>query len=190
MYNRSASKVEYAPYSAIRQVLIGHLYEILGQTGAALDCYAKGCLVDQRRLMSCIVQQFLVCIDKVPIPSADSAANTPHRGAPSIPPTSPMHMKTLASRLTPSSNVPFADSSKPAVCQFLTAANAISPLIGLQAYRLVLELIYRDLVLQLECVIDKENTHLSKELELGSFRTFPGSHRNVGGAQQKSARNR
>ena len=32
--------------------------------------------------------------------------------------------------------------------------------------------------------------HVNKELELGSFRTFPGSHRNVGAAQQSSARSR
>jgi hypothetical protein len=61
-----------------------------------------------------------------------------------------------------------------------------------QAYRLVLELIYRDLVCQLDCVAqDKDhNGQLHKDLELGSFRTFPGSHRNVSMAHQTTARSR
>jgi hypothetical protein len=84
-----------------------------------------------------------------------------------------------------------ADSSAPPVNQFLDAAKALSPLVGMQAYRLVLELIYRDLVNQLDGVAEKDpNGQLHKDLELGSFRTFPGSHRNVGTAHQTSARSR
>jgi hypothetical protein len=43
-------------------------------------------------------------------------------------------------------------------------------------------------VAQLEIAMDRgaAASHLSKELELGSFRTFPGSHRNVGAGQQKA----
>jgi hypothetical protein len=77
------------------------------------------------------------------------------------------------------------------VQQFLEGAKAISPLVGMQAYRLMLELIYRDLLCQLDSVSDQgPSGQLHKDLELGSFRTFPGSHRNVGTAHQTSARSR
>jgi len=76
----------------------------------------------------------------------------------------------------------------PIACEFIAWAKGISPLIAKQAYRFVLELIYRELVVQLEMEDDTQRMNMNRELELGSFRTFPGSHRNVGAAQQKTAR--
>jgi hypothetical protein len=71
-------------------------------------------------------------------------------------------------------------SSRDEVQDFLAYCRGISPL--------MLELVYRGLVAQLEIAMDRgaAASHLSKELELGCFRTFPGSHRNVGAGQQKA----
>ena len=184
------TKKDYAPFVATRQVLIGYLHETLGQCAPALECYANGCLVEQMRLMYCLVQEFLLRIDKLPPSSSSSSGSRSEPGSPMMPHAFKAVNTLLGRTHSGDSHGSSSSSSAPPVGQFLEAAKAYGPLVAMQAYRLVLELIYRDLVGQLECVVDKESSHLSKELELGSFRTFPGSHRNVGAAQQKSARNR
>lgn len=180
---RNSTKKAYAPFIVVRQVLIGYLHEILNQSGLALECYSKGCLIEQRRLMYCLVQQFLAHTGKLQLLTAQSEPSSPSTNGHAA---LPNPMRALSNLLTTYKQN--SETSTPPVCQFLEASKAISPLVGMQAYRLVLELIYRDLVNQLECVLDA--SHLTKELELGSFRTFPGSHRNVGSAHQSSARNR
>lgn len=182
---RDVKKKEYAPFIVVRQLLMGYLHEILGQSGMALDCYAKGSLVEQRRLMFCLVQQFLAHIGKLQLLTAQSEPSSPH-GTSS--PLLPNPMRALSSLLANYKSS--SEATTAPVCQFLEASKAISPLVGMQAYRLVLELMYRDLVGQLDCLLDASSSHITKELELGSFRTFPGSHRNVGSAHQSSARNR
>ena len=170
----------------IRNVLMGYLHESLGQSGSALEFYARGVLIEQRRLMFCLVQQFLAHIGKLQLIKAQSEPSSPSLAGMPVPNPMAALSHILASyKQTGKSKVP-------PVNQFLEAANAIAPLVGLQAYRLVLELIYRDLVGQLDAVVDQKDAHaqLNKELELGSFRTFPGSHRNVGKAHQTSARSR
>ena len=154
-------------------------------SGTALEHYAKGSLIEQRRLMSCLVEQFLGHIDKLQLVSTQSEPSSPSNGT-----YVPNPMAALTNLLATDKR--HSESSGTPVIQFLEASKGISPLIGMQAYRLVLELIYRDLACQLDAVVEKEaNGHqLHKDLELGSFRTFPGSHRNVGAAHQSSARSR
>jgi hypothetical protein len=44
----------------IRTALMGYLHESMQNCGTALEHYARGgCLIEQRRLMFCLVQQFL-----------------------------------------------------------------------------------------------------------------------------------
>ena len=73
----NSTKKEYAPFIVVRQVLIGYLHEILDQSGMALVCYAKGCLIEQRRLMFCLVQQFLAHIGKLQLLTAQSEPSSP-----------------------------------------------------------------------------------------------------------------
>lgn len=151
-----------------------------------------GCLVEQRRLMFCLIQQFLVHIDKLKMlstmsePSSPSLHNNNNSNHSNL--SLPNPMNALASLLNTYKHN--TEAATPPVCTFLETCRAISPLVGMHAYRLVLELLYTDLVHQLETYFNKDASHVNKELELGSFRTFPGSHRNVGAAQQSSARSR
>lgn len=192
---RNSQNKQYAPYGVIRTALMGFLHESLNNCGAALEQYARGgALVDQRRLMFCLVQQFLTHTDKLqfmktqsePSSPATAGGGGPHQHMPN-PLFALNHL--LASYKRQSEHA--GANSVPPVMQFLEGAKTISPLVGMQAYRLMLELIYRDLLCQLDLVAAKDpNGQLHKDLELGSFRTFPGSHRNVGTAHQASARNR
>jgi hypothetical protein len=57
---RNAQSKQYAPYGVIRTALMGYLHESMQNCGTALEHYARGgCLIEQRRLMFCLVQQFL-----------------------------------------------------------------------------------------------------------------------------------
>ena len=138
---------------------MGHVLQSLGQFGAALKNYATGCLIEQHQLMHCIVQQLLAYLDR---PTAACLVN-----------------KDSKSTLTDSETDPNSlnnDPTTPAVCRFLSDMNALSPIFGLQAYRLVLELIYRGLLSEYATIANTDPTHLGKELKLGSFRTFSGAH--------------
>jgi len=68
----------------------------------------------------------------------------------------------------------------------------ISALMGKYAYRLILELIYTNLLTALDQnnSFTDEISGMNAELELGSFRTFSGSHRSVGVANRKAARSK
>ena len=59
--------------------------------------------------------------------------------------------------------------------KFITWAHELSPVLGLQAYRLIVEVLYRELLVKLN--VDSYN--VDKHLTLGSFRTYPGSHYNA-----------
>jgi hypothetical protein len=184
---------KYQSYSVIFHAMIGYLHESLEQYDTALRHYAQGSLVSQMRIMNCMVQEYL------------SHTNRTHlignsRGSSSRNSTSPMRADSvksisnllskaagLGSPSSPASPASYS-SSGDEVQDFLAYCRGISPLVGMQGYRLMLELVYRGLVAQLEIAMDRgaAASHLSKELELGSFRTFPGSHRNVGAGQQKA----
>eukprot|EP01032_Pedospumella_encystans_P016977 gene16977-19347_t len=147
---------EYTPYSCIRNVLIGYLYETLDSSALALQYYSKGgCLVEQRRLMSCLVQQFLVHIDKLKL-LVVSEPSSPHLGHSTNHHNSGMlnSMSALSTILATYTNQ--SNSPTPPVVRFLEHCKTISPLIGMHAYRLVLELLYTDLVHQLEAFFDKD----------------------------------
>jgi hypothetical protein len=70
---------------------------------------------------------------------------------------------------TTESNQPF-DQLK-----FIGRALGVSPVLGLHAYRLVIEMYYRELLVKLGV----DHFNMDKFLALGSFRTYPGSHWNV-----------
>jgi len=78
------------------------------------------------------------------------------------------------------------------VNDFIEWSSRISSLMGKYAYRLILELMYTNLL----TALDQNNSSadeisgMNAELELGSFRTFSGSHRNVGVANRKAARSK
>ncbi len=154
---------EYAPYSCIRNVLIGYLHETLDSSALALQYYSKGgCLVEQRRLMYCLVQQFLVHIDKLKLlvvsePSSPhlghSTNHSSHHNSGML--NSMSALSTILATYTNQSN-----SATPPVVRFLEHCKTISPLIGMHAYRLVLELLYTDLVHQLEAFFDKDQVRL------------------------------
>ncbi len=59
--------------------------------------------------------------------------------------------------------------------KFISWAHELSPVLGLQAYRLIVEVLYRELLVKLG--VDHYN--MDKFLALGSFRTYPGSHYNA-----------
>lgn len=169
---------------------MGYLHESLHNSSTALEFYARGgSLIEQRRLMSCLVHQFLGHIDKQALMRTQSEPSSPGQVA-SAAAQAPHPMHALNHLLNSYVRQPGTAHLSP-VHHFLETSKAVSPLVGMQAYRLVLELIYRDLVCQLDAVADKDhNGQLHKDLELGSFRTFPGSHRNVSTAHQTSARSR
>lgn len=59
--------------------------------------------------------------------------------------------------------------------KFIAWALDINLVLGLQAYRLVIEVLYRELLVKLGV----DNFNMDKFLALGSFRTYPGSHWNA-----------
>lgn len=130
------------------------MYQTLGHSKEALECYADGALVDQRRVMTCLVLQFI----------AQAKAQEGLGEA--------------------------ADRSR--ANDFIEWGSRISALMGKYAYRLILELIYTNLL----TALDQNNSStdeisgMNAELELGSFRTFSGSHRSVGVANRKAARSK
>jgi len=274
------------PYQTVSNVLLGHLHEVLEDSAEALHFYAQGALVDQSRIMSCLVQELLLrwmMPAKIaqtsrslsqPYPHAGSSplispqasplisaapsrvsspglerlekmeeveeqvpesevreaqeageaeageGTTPHTPQTPVSPPSPLPPTQEArSSRTAVSWHPLGDGAAQAQAQtlklaqereeredrereqvlveaaeppiaprFVQWAEQLSPLIGKQAYRLVIELMYRDLAAHPD--LDSEAHGWNRDLELGSFRTFPGSHRNVGAAQLKSARAR
>jgi len=209
MPHSNLPKKEYAPYACIRHTLIGYLYETLDSSVLAIQHYSKGCLIEQRRLMHCIIQQFLVHIDKLRLlvvsePSSpaiggggvySTVGGSLGSGSGSTSSGNGHNSSGILSSMSALSSIlatykHHTDTHTPPVVHFLDTLKQISPLVGMHAYRLVLELLYKDLVHQLGAYLDKDSVHVNKELELGSFRTFPGSHRNVGAAQQSSARSR
>ena len=131
------------------------MYQTLGHSKEALECYADGALVDQRRVMTCLVLQFIAQA-KAQEGLSDDAANRSRAN------------------------------------DFIEWGNRISALMGKYAYRLILELIYTNLL----TALDQNNSStdeisgMNAELELGSFRTFSGSHRSVGVANRKAARSK
>lgn len=163
---------EYTPYSCIRNVLIGYLHETLDSSALALQYYSKGgCLVEQRRLMSCLVQQFLVHIDKLKL-LVVSEPSSPHLGHSTNHHNSGMlnSMSALSTILATYTNQ--SNSPTPPVVRFLEHCKTISPLIGMHAYRLVLELLYTDLVHQLEAFFDKDQVNCSFVVIFYNFLSF------------------
>ena len=130
------------------------MYQTLGHSKEALECYADGALVDQRRVMTCLVLQFIA---QAKVQEGLGEA---------------------------------ADRSR--ANDFIEWGSRISALMGKYAYRLILELIYTNLL----TALDQNNSStdeisgMNAELELGSFRTFSGSHRSVGVANRKAARSK
>ncbi len=59
--------------------------------------------------------------------------------------------------------------------KFVGRALGVSPVLGLHAYRLVIEIYYRELLVKLGV----DHFNMDKFLALGSFRTYPGSHWNA-----------
>lgn len=112
----------------MHSVLIGYLHESLHQPGTALEHYARGSLVDQKRLMFCLVQQFLMHIDKLQLMKLQSEPSSPsHPGASPLPNPITALSSILASYKKHSEN-----SGAPPVTVFLENSKAISPLVGMQ----------------------------------------------------------
>jgi len=169
-YHSNLPKREYAPYACIRNALIGYLYETLDSSSLAIQHYSKGCLIEQKRLMHCIIQQFLVHIDKLKL-LVNSEPSSPAVGGGGVYSTvyngSGHGSSGLLNPMSALSNIlatykHHTDTATPPVVHFLDTLKQISPLVGMHAYRLVLELLYRDLVLQLESHLDKDSVHINK----------------------------
>ena len=155
VHRRKLPDPEFNNYAVVTKALLGLMYQTLGHSKEALECYADGALVDQRRVMTCLVLQFIAQA-KAQEGQGDDAADRSRAN------------------------------------DFIEWGNRISALMGKYAYRLILELIYTNLL----TALDQNNSStdeisgMNAELELGSFRTFSGSHRSVGVANRKAARSK
>lgn len=119
------------PFRPILQLLMGYVHETQGENEEAIQSYCDGQLVDYKRLMSCLVNEFLTRV-------ADK-------------------------------NEKFDE------LKFISWAYDVNPVLGLQAYRLIIEVLYREQLVKLNV----DNFNMDKFLALGSFRTYPGSHWNT-----------
>ena len=150
-YRALAEKSYLAPvYSS----LIGYLHQQNGNIKDALTAYSKsGILIDQKRLMRCILYQFKVFHEQNNS-DIDNTNNT-------------------------NNNIPNILSSNKESKLFIEAVFVsqmmdLNNVCGLQAYRLLTELLYRQFITKL--LLDQNS--LDNSLTLRSFRIYPGSQRN------------
>jgi hypothetical protein len=138
--------------------------------------YSKGSLVEQPRLMHCLVQQLLMALD-----GSDPLCESPTPPAPRAEShdTNDQATSTPLERLLGSHTSTTAEMTPDPVLRFLEKAAATSTLVGLQAKRLVVELHYRNLMAQLCALTGKPSDQQHQSLALGSFRTISGSVSNV-----------
>jgi hypothetical protein len=111
--------------------------------------YSKNNIVDQTKVMRCLIQLLIKQLDH-------------NEAEENIIPLEVDNKNVAASNV-------FSEAT------FLICANEISPIVGLQAYKLLIELYYRNLIPQLNNLVGNL-TVLDNSLQLGSFRSFPGSH--------------
>lgn len=137
----------------ILRTLLGHLHEVKGSFDAAMDMYAGACLVDQERIMACLVGALVQ--DTRPSISPDS----PDGDATTVAIANPLPAYTQEARCA-------------FVFSFLRRASRLSPLIGLQAYRLLAQLVHRHTITKLLEVFQddpqeqqKQNQELQSQLE-------------------------
>lgn len=146
-------KLEKSCLVPVMKVLLGALHHILGQHRDAILNYSAGCLVQQRRVMECVVQE-LKTFQEMHAEQLSQPPSPQRRQQPS-------QLNTSSSQQQ-ASNAEF---------RFLLWVYDLSPVLGLQVYRLLTELLYRKLQAQLHVEI----LAADKSLTLTSFRSFPGS---------------
>lgn len=149
----AASTSNSSHLQPILQTLLGHLHEAQGSFETAMDMYAGGCLVDQERIMACLVASLIK--DNRPPASPEA----PDGDAASAAVANPSSANTQEARCA-------------FVFSFLRRALDLSPLIGLQAYRLLAQLVHRHTITKLLEVFQddpqeqqKQNQELQSQLE-------------------------
>ena len=133
--------------------------------------YAKAkCLVSRNRLMRCLVQELLLVVAEYRVSTNNSNSNSNSN--------SNNNNNSSSNNSRDDGVVSGSNSSKSNAddfggydfCSFLKWANSISSVVGLQAYRMLVEIKYR----QLLCLLEVQSSEVDRALMLGSFRHLSG----------------
>eukprot|EP01038_Epipyxis_sp_PR26KG_P006958 gene6958-9513_t len=140
----------------------------LGNTGDAIRSYAIGSLIDQKRLMQCIVLELKKFQENNNIESESNVVDLNN-----------IVIATKSSdQLENTNSIPFTGIDENSKifheAKFLKWISDYNPVLGLQAYRLFTEILYRQFISKLS--LDRYS--LESSLTLRSYRSYPGSQRN------------
>jgi hypothetical protein len=121
----------------IFHTLLGHLYTALGDTERAVESYANGRdLISQRKHMQCVARKFVLSADL-------SAARARSRSI----------RQSVRAKVAAKSESQYLSHE---LSSFLAWGYGCSPIVGLQAYRLVTELMHRKLAKEIERLCGSE----------------------------------
>lgn len=162
----------------VLQAMLGYIHYRLRSYEEALKCYCTGALVSQKRIMFCIAMKF--CDEFLeppvaPITTTNATAVPPSPVTAAVPSgltdadmSSPSPALSISTSLADLSTTPVVSGGSPQwktnkIKSFLQWANGHGIIAGLQAYRLLTEIMHKRVMERLADAVLDENTGLNKK---------------------------